>query len=304
MKRNFVAGTSAIALLLLSAGCGTSKLPLEDRVTHAYVDNGGVKIHYVSLGKGPLVVLIHGFPDYWYTWHAQIEALATDHRVVALDLRGYNLSDKPQGVAAYSKELLASDVASVIRDCGEKKAVLIGHDWGGMVAWQVALYLPDLVDKLIVLDAPHPEALLRELGRNPLQQKRSQYAQSFKRPGMEALIQKNAESLLSWLDEPVEKAKHLEVLRRADFVAMFNYYRANYPDPPPTPVSGEVHRIDVPLLVIYGLEDQAFAPETLDGSWGWSTKDVTVVALPGVGHWVQYQAAAQVNRIMRKWLEP
>jgi len=138
---------------------------LDAQVSHGYVDHDGVKIHYASLGAGPLVVLIHGFPDYWETWRAQMPALAAaGYRAVALDLRGYNLSDKPAGDAAYAMPLLIGDIVAVIRACGEERATIIGHDWGGIIAWQLAMHVPAAVTRLVVLSTPHPALLAREPG--------------------------------------------------------------------------------------------------------------------------------------------
>ena len=130
-------------------------------VTHHYANNDGVKIHYVQACEvGPLVVMLHGFPDFMYSWNEQIIALKNTHRVVAMDLRGYNRSDKPKGINHYSITKLVSDVESVIRDLGQKKAVVVGHDWGGMVAWNFAMLRPQMTERLIVLNLPHPKALV------------------------------------------------------------------------------------------------------------------------------------------------
>ena len=116
---------------------------LYDRVKHGYaISEGGVKIHYASLGDGPLVVMIHGFPDFWYSWRSQMEALSERYQVVAIDQRGYNLSDKPKGVENYDMRLLVGDVAAVIKHLGRDKATIVGHDWGGAVAWQFAIEPP------------------------------------------------------------------------------------------------------------------------------------------------------------------
>ena len=119
-----------------------------DRVSHGYADSNGVKIHYAELGEGPLVVMIHGFPDFWYTWRHQMAGLADGYRVVAIDQLGYNLSDQPEGTQAYDMSLLVRDVAAVIRHLGEDSAVIVGHDWGGVVAWNVAFHLPQMTDQL------------------------------------------------------------------------------------------------------------------------------------------------------------
>src|SRR5208282_3850187 len=115
---------------------------IESKVTHGYADSNGVKIHYASLGQGPLIVMIHGFPDFWYTWRDQMEALSDQYQCVAIDQRGYNLSDKPKGVENYDARHLVNDVAAVIRALGRDKATIVGHDWGGMVAWNFAMMNP------------------------------------------------------------------------------------------------------------------------------------------------------------------
>src|SRR5271168_5552029 len=150
--------TIVLAALLSAATYAgtTSETDIESRVKHGYADSNGVKIHYASLGTGPLIVMIHGFPDFWYTWRDQMEALSSQFQCVAIDQRGYNLSDKPKGVENYDMRLLVGDVVAVIHALGKEKAIIVGHDWGGMVAWQVALNVPQVTEKLIILNLPHP----------------------------------------------------------------------------------------------------------------------------------------------------
>src|SRR5688572_21348470 len=148
--------------------------------------NNGVKIHYVVDGKGPLVVMIHGFPDYWATWKPLMAELnKAGYRTAALDLRGYNLSDKPQGQAAYAMPNLIGDVAAVIAAEGQKDAIVVGHDWGAAIAWQVALNRPDLVNRLVVMSVPHPAGMAREMATNRAQQEGSNYARNFQKEGSE-----------------------------------------------------------------------------------------------------------------------
>ena len=130
-----------------------------------FVDSDGVKIHYVSLGRkeDPLVVLIHGFPDFWYSWRAEMPELAKHFHVVAIDQRGYNLSGQPEGVENYTAAKLVGDAVAVVKHFGAAKAVIVGHDWGGLVAWTFAMTHPEITDRLIVLNLPHPRGLLREL---------------------------------------------------------------------------------------------------------------------------------------------
>src|ERR1700688_4148502 len=139
------------SFLLLALACVAPAADIDTRVEHGYADSNGVKIHYASLGKGPLIVMVHGFPDFWYTWRDQMEALAPSYRVAALDLRGYNLSDKPKGVENYAMPLLVGDVAAVIKDAGASSAIVIGHDWGGIISWTFAMMHPEMTDKLIIL---------------------------------------------------------------------------------------------------------------------------------------------------------
>ena len=145
-----------LSLLMASLTFGAD---IQARVREGYADSNGVKIHYASLGSGPLIVMIHGFPDYWYTWRNQMEALSGEYQCVAIDQRGYNLSDKPKGVENYQMKYLVGDVAAVIKSLGQQKAIIVGHDWGGAVAWQFALNLPQMTDRLIILNLPHPRGL-------------------------------------------------------------------------------------------------------------------------------------------------
>lgn len=137
--------------------------------TDAFADNDGVKIHYVTMGQGPLIVLIHGFPDFWYTWRDQMPVLAKHFTVAAVDLRGYNLSDKPAGKENYTLDKLAGDILAVVKHCKQEKAVVLGHDWGGAVAWAFAMTYPQHTDRLVLLNLPHPKCMSRELANNPAQ---------------------------------------------------------------------------------------------------------------------------------------
>ena len=197
--------------------------------TEGFVDSGGVKIHYVSLGKkeNPLLVMIHGFPDFWYSWRAQMPALAKKFHVVAIDQRGYNLSGQPDGVDNYKTEKLVGDLLAVVQHFGPGKAVIVGHDWGGMVAWTFAMTHPELTDRLIVLNLPHPRGLIRELTTNPQQQKNSQYAREFQKP--DAAKHMSAEPLTFWVKDPEARQVYRAAIKRSSMEGMLNYYKANYP---------------------------------------------------------------------------
>ena len=185
------------ALTALAALCLATFVAAPLQAADKYAANDGVKIHYVAEGQGPLIVLIHGFPDYWATWKPLMAELnKAGYRTAALDLRGYNLSDKPAGEAAYAMPNLIGDVAAVIAAEGQHKAIVIGHDWGAAIAWQTAFNRPDLVDKLVIMSVPHPAGMARELATNPDQQKNSQYARNFQQPGFEKNL--TAEGLAGW----------------------------------------------------------------------------------------------------------
>src|SRR5947209_6217022 len=155
---------------------------------HREVVVNGVRLHYVEAGRGPLIVLLHGFPEFWYCWRFQIPALAAaGFRVVVPDLRGYNLSDKPPGVASYRLPLLSQDVAELIRRAGAERAAVAGHDWGGGIAWHLAMTRPDCVGKLIILNAPHPALYEREVRKLP-QLLRSWYIFFFQLPWLPELV--------------------------------------------------------------------------------------------------------------------
>jgi len=307
---------SALALILVVISTGLAPVAsaqqgdVFDRVTHGYaVSDGGVKIHYATLGKGSLVVMIHGFPDFWYTWRASMAALENDFQVVAIDQRGYNLSDKPSGVESYDMRLLVGDVAAVIKHLGRDKATIVGHDWGGMVAWQFAMNLPQMTENLVILNLPHPRGLLRELKSNPEQIKNSDYARTFQRltpadPTVFFGRPMTPETLSGWVTDPAARKRYVEAFGRSDFAAMLNYYKRNYPagsgaDAPPVP---DMPKVSAPVLMFHGLGDQALHRDALSGTWDWVGKDLTLVTIPGAGHFVQQDAPDIVNTTLRWWL--
>jgi pimeloyl-ACP methyl ester carboxylesterase len=275
-------------------------LPIETQVPHGFGTNNGVRIHYASLGKGPLIVMIHGFPDYWLTWRHQMNALAGDYRVVAIDQRGYNLSDKPAGVENYDMRLLVEDVAAVIQACGESKAIIIGHDWGGAVAWTFAMTRPGMTEKLIVLNLPHPRGLMRELAHNPEQQKNSAYAREFQREGAHTNL--TAEALASWVTDPQARSRYVEAFRRSDFQAMLNYYKRNYPREPYREDSSPPVKVQCPVLLIHGLKDRYLLAAALNDNWSFVQRDLTLVTIPDADHFVQQDAPELVSRTIKSWL--
>jgi epoxide hydrolase 4 len=301
--------TALFAALLLGAAPLIAKdshpKDLWDRVEHHDAESGGVKIHYAALGNGPLIVMIHGFPDFWYTWRKQMDALSAHYRVVAVDQRGYDLSGRPAGIEQYAMPLLVNDIGAVIKAEGRSSAVIVGHDWGGAVAWTLAMTHPEWIQALVILNLPHPSGIQREIKNNPEQRKNSQYAFNFQKPGAEKNL--TAEKLAGWVKDDAARVHYIEAFNRSDFEAMLNYYRANYPrldqdsaslTPPPPPLP----KVTVPVLEFHGLGDQALLPGALSGTWDLVDKDFTLVTIPGAGHFVQQDASDLVTTTMSDWL--
>ena len=231
-------------------GDGAGGVGIEDRVEHGYAENetDGAKVHYAALGEGSPIVVLHGFPDYWYTWRYQMAALSERYRVVAPDLRGYNLSDKPEGVESYDMRLLVGDVRAVIHSVGHEKAIIVGHDWGGAIAWQLAMHVPGAVEKLIILNIPHPRGLARELANNPEQRKNSQYARDFQEEGAHRTL--TPEKLASWVADPSVRKRYIGAFERSDIEAMLSYYKRNYPREPYREVASPLIKVRAPVLMI------------------------------------------------------
>jgi len=268
--------------------------------THGFAQSGDVRIHFVTKGEGPLVVMIHGFPDYWYTWRNQMPDLAEKYQVVAIDQRGFNQSDQPVGVENYSLDKLVGDVKSVIEHFKREQAIIVGHDWGGMVAWQFAMTHPEMTERLIILNLPHPNGLKRELANNPQQRENSAYARFFQTENAASLV--TPEVLVAWVKEPAARQKHLEAMQRSSMEGMLNYYKANYPREPYTAPIEAGPKVQCSVLLIHGLKDQALLPGALNDTWKWLEKDLTLVTIPDADHFVQHDAPEMVTKSILSWL--
>ncbi len=298
-----------LSYLLLTASvlsiAGTAAAQdVSDRVEHRYADNDGVSIHYAVMGSGPLMVMVHGFPDYWYSWRHQMEALAGDYTVAAMDTRGYNLSDQPEGVDNYDLALLIEDVAAVVRAEGEDSAIIVGHDWGGGIAWTFAAHKPEMTERLIIMNLPHPKGLVRELARLEQQHQNSVYARNFQQPDShENLSAEGLATALSRGDQALH-ARYLEAFSRSSFAAMMNYYRANYPrEPYESGAFLELPEVQAPVLQFHGLLDTALLPEGLNNTWEHLASDWTLVTIPGVSHWPHHDKPDMVSNMMKAWLD-
>lgn len=279
--------------------------------THGEAVVNGVRLHYVEAGAGPLVVLLHGFPEFWYSWRHQIPVLAgAGFRVIAPDMRGYNLSDKPEGTDAYRVELLVDDVAGLVRHAGEERATLVGHDWGGLVAWYAAILRPEVVERLGVINAPHPAAYRRELFRST-QALRSWYAGFFQLPVLpETAVSAGDFALVEHVlrSEPVREGAfsdedirlYKEALAQPGaLTSAINYYRAAARDQSNLFSLAE-QRIDAPTLLIWGEKDPYLVSSLAEGLEEWVPR-LRVERLPA-SHWVPVDAAEQVSRLLLDFL--
>jgi pimeloyl-ACP methyl ester carboxylesterase len=307
MLRALVTGLALIAMPIgLVAACATgaqtkAAVALEDKYA---TSEDGTKIHYVASGKGPLVVLIHGFPDFSGSWTYLTPKLNDAYRVVALDTRGYNLSDKPEGVANYAMPKLVADVDAVIKAEGRPKATVIGHDWGAMIAWNYAFAHMDKLDNLIVMSVPHPANFSRQLNASP---QSSNYARNFQKEGSEKnLTAEGLATMVAGKDANL-KPKYVEAFNRSSFAAMMNYYRANYPvgnnAPPANAPPPSFPKIAVPLMVIHGMKDTALLSMGHNDTWDQASQDTTLLMIPTAAHFVQHDAKDLVNASIRSWLD-
>lgn len=305
--------TAAAFALAFSALPAASQTTLWDDVEHGYAMSGDVRIHYATVGEGPLVVMIHGFPDFWYSWRHQMEGLKDDFQVVAIDQRGYNRSGQPAGVEAYDMSLLVADVAAVVEHLGSEKATIVGHDWGGVVAWNVAFTRPEIVERLVILDLPHPTGMGRAWATNPEAFAATEYARVFREgspgdPDVFFGMPMTAETLSGWVRDPEARARYVEAFRRSDFDAMLNYYKRNYPDlwsggdPGGNIAPADTPQVQAPTLIFHGLQDQALHSDGLNNNWDFIDADLTLVTVPDAGHFVQQDAAELVTETMRWWL--
>ncbi len=278
--------------------------------THKEADLEGVRLRYVEAGAGPLVVLLHGFPDHWRTWRGQIPALAAAGlRVIAPDMRGYNLSGKPPAVEDYRINRLVEDVAGLIAHAGEKRAAVVGHDWGGGVAWATALARPELVDKLAIVNAPHPAVFAREL-RRPGQALRSWYMLFFQIPRLpEALIRAGdfaylRKSLRRGFSRSILPDEELDLAiaalgRPGALTAALNYYRAAFRDR--QALLSSRGKVAAPTLVLWGERDPYLGLNLTHGLEEWvPTLDLRILA--GAGHWPHWERAEEVNRLLTGFL--
>jgi len=275
---------------------------------HSYIETNGIRLHVVQAGpkSGIPVVLLHGFPEFWYGWRNQIPALVeAGCRVIVPDQRGYNLSDKPTGAKNYDVYTLAKDILGLIDALGYEKVNLVGHDWGAVVSWVLANQYPERLHRLSIMNVPHPAVIRKFLTRDLEQIRRSWYVFFFQLPwipeaGMKQNNWRGAERALrgsgkihTFTNEDIEKYKEAWSQPGA-MTAMINWYRAVIQHMPKMP---EDPRIKVPTLMMWGMKDFALSHRMARPSMDY-VDEGNLILFPEATHWVQHDAAAEVNHYL------
>jgi len=276
---------------------------------HDYITTNGIKLHYVTQGDGPLMLMLHGFPEFWYSWRHQIPEFAKDYKVVALDLRGYNDSDKPKQQSAYVMREFLQDVKGVITGLGYEKCILVGHDWGGAIAWSFAHTYPEMVERLIVMNIPHPAKFAEGL-RTPQQLMRSSYMFFFQLPGLpEMLLQASDYQAIetAFKGMAVDKSAFTQAdidaykdaaSKRGALTAALNYYRNVWQQ---GLLNHNWDVLEVPTLLIWGESDTALGKELTYGTDKY-VRNLQIKYIPNCSHWVQQEKPQIVNQYMREFL--
>ena len=278
---------------------------------HNFIKTNGINLHYVDRGTGKLMLMLHGFPEFWYSWRHQITEFAPDYHVVAVDLRGYNDSDKPQELSAYKMSELVEDVRGVISGLGYEDCILVAHDWGGAIAWNFAYAYPEMVEKLVVLNIPHPAKFAQGL-QTPQQLLKSWYVFAFQIPWLpEFLLQLNDYQAIAnaFSNMAIDKTAFTQedlnaykdaAAKRGALTAMVNYYRRIFQ----SLFQGDRQQwsiLNVPTLTIWGENDAALGKELTYGTEAY-VRDWQIKYIPNCSHWVQQEQPTLVNSYIREFL--
>ncbi len=288
----------ALASVAVALGAVRMLGGIASRVEHNFAEHDGVKTHYVSSGSGPLIVLVHGIPEFWYSWREQIEPLAAaGFRVVAIDQRGFNRSDKPANREDYATQHVVEDVAAVIRQEGYERAHVVGHDSGALVAWLFATFHPEMTDKLTILSVPHPNAFAEELALNPAQHEASEYARGMQQPDARAAFRVGP---IGVLRDPLGFPLYVAADVRTDHRAVTSFYQVNYPREP-YEINHTLPKVQAPTLVIHGAQDQFLLASGHARNAQWIESEPETVMLDA-GHFVHQEKPEEVNTVMLEFL--
>jgi pimeloyl-ACP methyl ester carboxylesterase len=290
-------------------------MPNNCEVSHEFVKVNGIRMHYVTMGSGSLIILLHGFPEFWYSWRYQISTLSKRFKVVAPDMRGYGETEKPIKIESYKIEKRVKDIVELVHGLGYAKATIAGHDWGGIIAWSIAIMAPDIVDKLIIMNAPHPGVYRKHLPKNIKQMLRSWYVFFFLIKGIPELILSSnnykilkSSLLKSSIRKQVFTEKDIETYvsswKSGGIYGGINYYRANLSlqywansDLISFP------KIKVPVLQIWAENDMFLGKELTKNTQEFIDAPYRLHLIPNCGHWVQQEASDIVNGILTEYLD-
>ena len=265
-------------------------MELFDEIEEKLIKTNGIKLHTVMIGEGPPLILLHGFPDFWYGWKSVIPGLKKHYKLIIPDMRGYNLSDKPKGISNYKIELLIDDIKGLIESLSLGKVFLAGHDWGGAVAWAFAEKYPDMLQKLAILNAPHMKIFSQKLRTDKKQQKASYYIFEFLKPDGEQFVIKDDFKWLKWAVfsgtkknfTDFDKEQYLSAWTQPGAIlGGVNYYRANLN------FKDWTGKITVPTLVIHGMKDIAVLSSVLDDLPDY-VADLKIIRAESASHWVMH----------------
>ena len=263
-----------------------------NEIEHLYIEINELTLHVATIGTGKPLVLLHGFPDFWYGWKNLISPLKNEYRLIMPDMRGYNLSDKPDGVKNYEMKSLMDDIIKLADFFEIDKMYLVGHDWGGVIAWCLAEKYPERIDKLMILNGPHPKIFQERLLKDKAQQRASFYIFEFLKPGGEQFVIQDDFKWLRWaLFSGIENKKDFTDYDKQQYLNAWsksgailggvNYYRANLD------FKDWTGKIKVPTIVIHGMKDVAVLPSVLDGLDDY-VKDLAIIKAENASHWVMH----------------
>lgn len=288
----------------MSATSSQVHTALHDLPQHeSFFSSGDVSIHYLRFGSGKPILFLHGFPDQGLTFHNQIVEFAQDHTVYVPTLRGYPPSSVPLDEARYVIPELAGDILAFFDHLGLEKAHVVGHDWGGVVLQAFALFYPDKVESLVLLNSPVLQPFLNLLQQDPEQQELAKYTAAYHsyREG----DPKNEDFIVRNIRDRDWRERIANYLRNSPISGMLSYYKKGYPAPPygrPPPKDPSQFTYRVPTLIVWGLEDPYFSLKHLNDLWEWFDTSYRFVSVPGAGHWVHQDAPTKVNSEIRSWL--
>jgi pimeloyl-ACP methyl ester carboxylesterase len=267
-------------------------------VKDGFFEHDGIRHHYVTLGEGKLVVLIHGIPEFWYSWRHQIEALSASYQVVAIDQRGFNESGKPASKEGYRVDRLVEDVAALIKHLGKDEAAIVGHDAGAWVAWHFAAQHPEMTNHLVILSVPHPNAMREELAEHGSQHEASEYARKMQVAGARPMFRPWQIGLL--MDMPALPL-YWSADRGTDADAITSFYQLNYPREPYA-LDETLPIIETPTLVIHGKRDKYLLASGHEHNARWLKFEPKTVML-NADHFVHQEKPDEVNTVILEWLE-